>query len=237
MPDAASLGCVAWDKREDWLCCGADGGLVKVIRMSDGPDQKSSVSTSTLEGHRASQAKVIACCWNEVHRKLTTADESGLIIVWAQQRSQWHEEMTNNRQQSRVSDMHWAPDGSRICIAYEDGAVIVGKVDGTRVWGKELGLPLDKLAWSPSCQNILFTTKKGQAYVYDADGNQVSIMPIACMTNISSIADIQWCVQSSCSIQSIENEDVRHHIATSHLALLHGSSQVPPAVQAQCSDG
>jgi WD repeat-containing protein 35 len=196
MPDAASLGCIAWDTRKDWLCCGGAGGLVKLIHMEEGPDMKAAVITSTLDGHLESQANVIACCWNEIHHKLATADELGQIIVWANDNGQWQQEMINNRQQSRVSDMRWAPDGSRICIAYEDGAVIVGKVDGSRVWGKELGLPLDKLAWSPSCQNIIFTTRKGQAYIYDADGNQVSAMPIACMatsTTASSIADIQWC--------------------------------------------
>ena len=26
--------------------------------------------------------------------------------------------------------MKWTPDGQRICIIYEDGAVIVGSVDG-----------------------------------------------------------------------------------------------------------
>lgn len=39
--------------------------------------------------------------------------------------------------------MRWSADGMRICIVYEDGAVIVGTVDGNRIWGKELrGLQL-----------------------------------------------------------------------------------------------
>ena len=29
-----------------------------------------------------------------------------------------------------MRDMRWAGDGSKICIVYEDGAVIVGGVDG-----------------------------------------------------------------------------------------------------------
>lgn len=35
------------------------------------------------------------------------------------------------RNKSVVRDMRWAADGSRICIVYEDGAVIMGGVDGT----------------------------------------------------------------------------------------------------------
>lgn len=36
-----------------------------------------------------------------------------------------------HRNKSVVRDMRWAADGSRICIVYEDGAVIMGGVDGT----------------------------------------------------------------------------------------------------------
>ena len=55
----------------------------------------------------------------------------------------WYEEMINNRNKSVVRGMRWNADGQKICIVYEDGAVIVGSVDGNRIWGKELkGLTL-----------------------------------------------------------------------------------------------
>ncbi len=44
--------------------------------------------------------------------------------------------MVNNRKASVVRDMKWSPDGTKICIAYEDGHVIVGGVEGNRRWGK-----------------------------------------------------------------------------------------------------
>ena len=68
----------------------------------------------------------------------------------------WFEEMINNRNKSVVCAMKWSADGERICIAYRDGAVIVGSVDGNRLWGKELGMPLEMLEWSPNSQNIHF---------------------------------------------------------------------------------
>ena len=46
--------------------------------------------------------------------------------------------MINNRNKSVVRSMAWNADGQKICIVYEDGAVIVGSVDGNRIWGKEL---------------------------------------------------------------------------------------------------
>ena len=65
-----------------------------------------------------------------------------LEISW---QDKWYEEMINNRNQSIVTDMAWDTQGQRICIAYEDGYVIVGGVGGTRLWGKELGLKLAKV--------------------------------------------------------------------------------------------
>lgn len=57
--------------------------------------------------------------------------------------------MINNQTKSVVRAMSWNADGSKICIAYEDGAVIVGSVDGNRIWGKDLrNMQLSKVAVS-----------------------------------------------------------------------------------------
>jgi hypothetical protein len=55
--------------------------------------------------------------------------------------------MINNRNRSVVRDMKWTLDGHKICIVYEDGAVIVGTVDGQRLWGKELRTQLAFVEW------------------------------------------------------------------------------------------
>jgi WD repeat-containing protein 35 len=50
--------------------------------------------SQALEGHSGS---VVRATWNHVHNKLTTSDDSGLIIVWTLQGNAWYEEMINNR--------------------------------------------------------------------------------------------------------------------------------------------
>jgi WD repeat-containing protein 35 len=45
--------------------------------------------------------------------------------------------MINNRHKSTVTDIKWSPDGTKVCIVYEDGSVIVGGVEGSRLWGKD----------------------------------------------------------------------------------------------------
>jgi WD repeat-containing protein 35 len=85
----------------------------------------------------------------------------------------WYEEMINNRNKSVVRDMKWTADGRKIAIIYEDGAVIVGSVDGNRLWGKELNMQLRYVEWSPDSRFILFVTVDAEVWIYDADGNKV----------------------------------------------------------------
>lgn len=129
----------------------------------------------TLEGHNG----IVMClAWNPCHQKLTTSDESGLIIVWRMHKGVWYEEMINNRNKSVVRDMKWTSDGKKICIVYEDGAVIVGSVDGNRLWGKEFNMSLHFVQWSPDCRFILFGSGENDIWLYDSDGARVKQMPL-----------------------------------------------------------
>ena len=46
--------------------------------------------------------------------------------------------MINNRNKAIIKGMKWNLEGQKICIVYEDGAVMVGSVDGNRIWGKDV---------------------------------------------------------------------------------------------------
>ena len=170
--------------------------------------------------------------WNPLFRKLTTSDESGLIIVWMLHRGwfslsltnscaltlcrtvgMWYEEMINNRNKSVVRDMKWTADGRKIAIVYEDGAVIVGSVDGNRLWGKELNLPLRFVEWSPDGRLILFVTLEGEVWVYDADGLKVRSLALVGQDHSYSslggeiqVTGIHW----YCSPQLSANSNYRH---------------------------
>ena len=86
----------------------------------------------------------------------------------------WYEEMINNRNKSVVKGMSWNTDGQKICIVYEDGAVIVGSVDGNRIWGKELkGITLHGVCWSPDSRLLLFSVANGEIHIYDSMGGFV----------------------------------------------------------------
>lgn len=84
------------------------------------------------------------------------------------------------RNKGVVKDMRWTGAGDKICIAYDDGAVIVGSVDGNRLWGKDLNLQLSMLQWSPDGSYILFASAQGECHTYDSSGNAVARVQLFC---------------------------------------------------------
>lgn len=72
------------------------------------------------------------------------------------------------------SGMSWTSEGQQICIVYEDGAIIVGSVDGNRIWGKELkNTSLTGVQWNPDGRLLLFSLKNGEVHLYDNQGSFV----------------------------------------------------------------
>lgn len=148
MPNNTKLKSIAWNQEKGWIACGGDDNLLKVIKLESGKGEGGGnlSMNQTLNGHGGTVDIIV---WNENYQKLTTSDEKGLIIVWMVHKSQWFEEMINNRNKSFVKDMRWSSNGEKICIVYQDGAVIVGSVEGNRLWGKELEHEISKIEWSP----------------------------------------------------------------------------------------
>ena len=81
--------------------------------------------------------------------------------------------MVNNRNKSVVCDLRWRGDGAEICIVYEDGMVIVGNVEGNRLWSKDLGTRLTLVEWAPTGQTILFVTADGPVFIHNQLGIRV----------------------------------------------------------------
>ena len=202
IPRGTILRSLAWNREQGWIACGGDTALLKVLKLeasnsnNRGPAARGVAAPSalsmnqTLEGHNEA---VVCVAWNSQYRKLTTSDKKGLIIVWMLHKGTWFEEMINNRNKSVVTDMQWSSNGEKICIAYKDGAVIVGSVDGNRLWGKELGVTLQLLCWSPDSQRILFVSDN-QVLLYDHNGNKLGKMALTVKRakDKTAIVGIDW---------------------------------------------
>ncbi|KAM9786504.1 WD repeat-containing protein 35 isoform X1 [Syngnathus typhle] len=202
IPNSIHLKCVSWNKDQGFIACGGDDGLLKVLKLETQTDDAklkglaapSNLSMNQTLGGHSGAVQVVT--WNEQYEKLTTSDQNGLIIVWMLYKGAWYEEMINNRNKSVVRSMSWNADGQKICIVYEDGAVIVGSVDGNRIWGKELkGNQLGHVAWSPDSKVLLFGMANGEVQIFDNHGNFIMKLTISCLTNVTGairIAGIHW---------------------------------------------
>ncbi|PWU89489.1 putative intraflagellar transport protein 122B [Trypanosoma cruzi] len=191
VPTSTVITSIAWNEEQGWLACGGRGGLLKVLKIDNSIGAKGALLVNqTLEGH---SADVSAVAWNHQYRKLTSSDESGQIIVWTLHKGMWMEEMINNRNKSTVCDLSWSADGTKVCIIYEDGAVIVGGVDGNRLWGKDVKRELAKVTWSPDDRYILFGTKNGEVLVNESDGGHaVCQLRISCLEGVESLSGLSW---------------------------------------------
>ncbi|KAG5485157.1 hypothetical protein CUR178_08129 [Leishmania enriettii] len=195
MPNGVKVTSIAWSEEQGWLACGGEKGLLKVLKVDGGPHGQRSgglSSNQTLEGH---DTTVDLVAWNQQYCKLTSSDVSGRIIVWMLHKGMWFEEMVNNRNSSRVVDFAWSPSGTKICITYEDGAVIVGGVEGNRYWGRELPYRLAKVCWSADGHFILFGTATGDVFVHDASsGAQLSQVEARCSDSEGrpALAGLSW---------------------------------------------
>lgn len=93
-----------------------------------------------------------------------------------------------------VAGMKWNKVGNKICIVYEDGAVILGHVDGNRLWGKEVkNTNLDHVQWSPNDKLLLFATSKGCLQIFDESGMFVTNVEDYCHGAAEvRIASMDW---------------------------------------------
>lgn len=201
IPNNTIVKGLAWNKDQGYIACGGDGGLLKVLKLDickDGKVTGMAAPTNlsmnqTLDGHSGA---VEVVTWNEPYVKLTSSDQNGLIMVWMLHKGTWYEEMINNRNKSVVKGMKWNSDGQKICIVYDDGAVIVGSVDGNRIWGKELkGTHLSHVEWSPDGKFLLFGMQSGEVHIYEHGGTFVAKLALPCMQTVMvsvRLVGIHW---------------------------------------------
>ena len=174
------------------MAAGGDNGLLKVIGGQSNADSNdkigiTSIGNQTLIGH---SGRILRLAWNATYRKLASADEHGLIIVWAFQQKQLVQEMVNASDHAPVGDLKWSHDGKQICIVYGDGTIVVGSVEGTRTWARDLDASLKLVEWSPDDKNILFVTTDDIISVYDSAGNVVK--ELNGDNGATDIVDLHW---------------------------------------------
>lgn len=203
IPNKTNLRNVSCNTAGGHIACVGEDGLLKVLKLDYATNEGTAAGNlaaptvlsmnQSLTGHSGT---VHLACWNPQHCRLTTADEKGQIIVWmlVARNNQFVEEMVNTREGSRVAAMCWSQSGDKICIAYEDGMVIIGSVDGNRVWGKNVAPNLARgvAQWSSDGSRLLLGSvdaggRPDAILVDSASGILVGHVPITALEDVGGV--------------------------------------------------
>ncbi len=154
------------------MAIGGDNALLRIFKLNDpnGNASYSIGSNQTLVGHNG---RILRIAWNKTFRKLCTADENGVVIVWIIEAGRFVEEMMNSSGHSPIGDIQWSPDGTKVCIAYGDGEIVVGSVGGKRLWTKSVNVSHQHVEWSPDGLCILIASTDDTISVYNESGDLV----------------------------------------------------------------
>ena len=204
IPNNVKINTVAWSHEYNYIAIGCEDKKIHMIKADvvapgrGGQSGGKSFSiVQCLEGH---SSVITMCQWNEVYQKLTSCDNRGMIIMWNWIENQWAELMMNERPDfiSPVVSVDWSPDGHMICILYDDGYMIVGAVDGTRLWDVKLEIIALKVQWSPDSKLILIAIKssKPTVLIFDDRGNRVQNFKVNLSalesSSVSLIVGLDW---------------------------------------------
>jgi WD repeat-containing protein 35 len=194
--NSAKLSKISSNKNSNFLGIGGSEGFVKVVQIDltkkapDGGNANPLTFTQNLVCHKK---KINVICWNDVHDKLSTSDEEGVIVVWKfTEKGQWETEMINNRELSLVTDLKWSKQGTFLCFVYDDGHAIVGTVEGSRCWGNDIRDKLYLLEWSPDSSSLLFACQNSNIVIFSCSGYQIGEMEIEPMLRNVRIASMCW---------------------------------------------
>jgi len=177
---------LAWHQINDGLAVGGGQGLLRIIKLDDShnPNQSKAEKGSDLLKNISlmgdHKAEITILNWNERYKKLLSCDAKGLMVIWTPSGDSWAAEMVNDSGKKLISDVKWSSDGSKLCILIDDGQVIVGSVDGEKLWAKNIEKVPNFIEWSPDAKYLLIGTEKGEIMVYEANGNYLYSIKIMC---------------------------------------------------------
>lgn len=68
----------------------------------------------------------------------------------------------------------------------------MGSLDGNRLWGKETGIAITRVEWSPDCKFLLFVCESGEVRVHDHHGNFLMNLPGTGEKTSAAVELVHW---------------------------------------------
>ena len=194
----ADVHSMSWHSMTDQLAIGGDNGMLKILKVEDAHDPQNEqqqaqpkISVDSIDSKHLGAIGTLN--WNETYRKLTSVDNKGRMVIWTQKSGQepgkkeWVQEMVNETGQYQITAVVWSKDETKLAILIEDGQIIVGSVDGEKLWSKTIDKAPMIAEWSPDGKYLIVGTKFGEVMVWESVGNYLFSMKIMCLQGVEEI--------------------------------------------------
>ncbi len=80
--------------------------------------------------------------------------------------------MVNEAGSKKISNALWSQNGSFIAIIIEGGEIIMGSVDGDRLWNIDLKQDIQFVSFLENDANLVATTNIGQIFAIDCNSGE-----------------------------------------------------------------
>ncbi len=167
---------LTFDPNSDILVVGFNNGGVKLLKFeekseeSEGNELQLILNENLKDTHRN---PIITLSWNSQYGKLLSVDNKGLMIVWTESEDTMVEEMVNESDEKRIKFAKWSKNGGFIMIVIEKGSMILGSVEGERIWNKKLNFEIEYLDWLEEDKTVVVSDSKGEMVALDTKSNEI----------------------------------------------------------------
>jgi WD repeat-containing protein 35 len=166
---------LSWNKDNDIIAVGFNTKTIKLIKIEEPADLDGEIQLSLNQSVSSShKSSISTLSWNEKFDKLLSVDDKGLMIVWTEGgQNLYTEEMVNEAGKKRIKFAKWSAGGNYVIIAIEGGSLILGSVEGERLWGKDVQMEIEFVSFLENDQVILIGDNKGGLIAIDSRKGEI----------------------------------------------------------------
>lgn len=156
---------ISYDHENEIFALGFESGGIKLLRLEEKLNEKlvNQIEIIMNENlNEAHQAPITTLSWNVQHEKLLSLDSQGLMIIWTENEDSFEEEMINQSESDQIMIAHWSKLGNFILILFQSGNMILGNVEGERLWSRKIELEVKFIDWAENDKTIVLSDFNGE---------------------------------------------------------------------------
>lgn len=177
-PEEKFVKFVAWNRVSNLIACGQENGAITIHKVSQNPDHPGLCRFDIVQTLVDHKHEITAMTWNERFNKLVSGDSDGLLVVWLEYAGKWRPTMINSLSKVPVASICCSSQGDLIVIAYADGKIICGDINGNPKWESTIHYQSEIVCWSPTAKLLFVGTRDCTVLMMKGRGRTVTEMDL-----------------------------------------------------------